>query len=262
MAAITYDSREILRNFADAYDIKFPLLADVGSNVIRAFGIFNTNIPEDVKPMYGMAWPGNYLLSPSGVVLDKKFLPNYEHRVSASEIVLRYFGKRGTNAVEIDAGVVKAVITLSTDSCFPGQELGLALDLSIEPGWHVYGSPVPAGYQALELKLRSPLIADQSLALPNPMRMELKALGETLPVYVGGFRATGRLFIKWSPPAPAPFMLALADVITPGLYKIEGALCLQACSDEICEPSQILQFSLPLTINTGIPAVPNKTSER
>ena len=50
-ASITYDSREILSNFADTYKIEFPMLSDAGSKVIRAFGIFNTNIPEDHKMM-------------------------------------------------------------------------------------------------------------------------------------------------------------------------------------------------------------------
>lgn len=235
------------------------MLADEGSKVIRAFGIFNTNVPEDVKMMYGMAWPGDYLLTPDGTVIDKKFLRNYEHRVSASEIVLRHFGAEGGNSVEIDASPVRAIVTLSTDRCFPGQELGLALELKVEPGWHVYGGPAPASYQALDLKLASPLIGEQSLELPTPVPMELKALGETLRVYAEGFRATGRVFIRWSPPAPAPFLLALADVIAPGSYDIEGVLRFQACSDEICEPPRSLSFTFPLTIEAGILSAPGRS---
>jgi len=40
--------------------------------VIRAFGIFNTNIPEDHKMMYGIPFPGDYLLTPDGIVRDKR----------------------------------------------------------------------------------------------------------------------------------------------------------------------------------------------
>jgi AhpC/TSA family/Thiol:disulfide interchange protein DsbD, N-terminal len=259
-AAITYDSRQILSDFAKAYGIEYPLLADVGSKVIRAFGILNTNVPEDLKMMYGMAWPGNYLLTPDGVVRDKIFLPNYEHRVSASEVVLRHFDNEGANSVEIKAARISATITLSTNRCFPGQELGLALDLRIEPGWHVYGSPLPASYQSLVLTLASPLIGKQSLELPNPQPMELQALGEVLPVFTGRLRANGKAFVRWSPPAPAPFLLALADMIKPGLYQIEGRLHFQACSDEICEPPQALKFALPLTIEAGVPEAPKNSA--
>lgn len=45
--AISPDSPEILRKFAQKYEITYPLLSDEGSRVIQAFGILNTNIPED-----------------------------------------------------------------------------------------------------------------------------------------------------------------------------------------------------------------------
>jgi hypothetical protein len=259
-ASITYDSREILSNFSDAYKIEFPLLSDAGSKVIRAFGILNTNVPEDHKMMYGMPWPGEYLIAPDGTVRDKVFLRSYEHRPVASEVVLRHFDSAGANSVEIDGGVLKATVALSTDRCFTGQELGLALEVRLEPGWHIYGKPLPANYQAVDLTLESPLIAEQSLELPAPTPLLLKALGETLPVYGDGFKAHGKVGIKWSPPMPAPFLLALGEMIKPGPYQIEGMLRFQACSDEICEPPQAIKFVLPLTIEAGVPAAPKKST--
>ena len=68
------------------------MLSDVGSKVIRAFGILNTNVPEDHKMMYGMPWPGDYLIAPDGTVRDKLFLHNYEHRPSASQMTFRNYG--------------------------------------------------------------------------------------------------------------------------------------------------------------------------
>ena len=210
-ASITCDSREILSNFGDAYKIEYPLLSDVGSKVIRAFGILNTNVPEDHKMLYGIPWPGDYLIAPDGTVRDKLFLRSYEHRASASEVVLRHFDDAGANSVEIKASGVTATVSLSTDRCFPGQELGLALELRVDPGWHVYGKPLPANYQAVDLALESPLIGEQSIELPAPQPLLLKALGETLPVYGGGLKAHGKVGIKWSPPAPAPFFKGLGD---------------------------------------------------
>ena len=259
-ASITYDSREVLSNFGDAYEIEYPLLSDVGSKVIRAFGILNTNVPEDHKMMYGMPWPGEYLIAPDGTVRDKLFLRSYEHRPSATQVVLRHFDSANGNSIEIKAGVLNATVSLSTDRCFPGQELGLALDLHLEPGWHIYGKPLPDSYQALELTLESPLIGEQSIALPTPQPLLLKALGETLPVYGGGLKAHGKVGIKWSPPAPAPFFKGLGDKIEPGLYRIAGTLRFQVCSDEICEPPQAIKFTLPLTIEAGIPPAPKKTA--
>ena len=257
-AAITYDSREVLANFAEAHQISYPLLSDVGSKVIRDFGIFNTNIPPDHKMMYGIPWPGDYLIAPDRTVRDKVFLRSYEHRASASELVLRHFPGESGNSVEIDAGVVMATVALSTDRCFPGQELGLVLTLRVEPGWHVYGRPLPANYQPIELTLESPLIGEQSLELPAPHPLLLKALGETLPVYAAEFKAYGKVGIKWSPPMPARFLEPLGSRIEPGLYQIGGTLRFQACSDQVCEAPQSVKFDLPLTIEAGIPPVPKK----
>ena len=57
VASVTYDEQDTLRAFGEAYQITYPLLSDTGSEVIRSFGIFNTNIPEDHR-RYGIpgAW--------------------------------------------------------------------------------------------------------------------------------------------------------------------------------------------------------------
>jgi hypothetical protein len=257
-ASITYDSREILSNFSDAYKIEYPMLSDVGSKVIHAFGILNTNIPEDHQMMYGIPWPGDYLIAPDGTVRDKMFLRSYEHRASASEVVLRHFDDAGANSVEIKAGVLNAKVSLSTARCFPGQELGLALEVHLEPGWHIYGKPLPLSYQPVDLVLESPLIGEQSLELPAPQPLLLPALGETLPVYGGELKAQGKVAIKWSPPMPAPFLKPLGEMIKPGLYQLEGTLKFQACSDDVCEMPQAIKFMLPLTIEARVPPAPKK----
>jgi len=258
-ASITYDAAEKLRAFGEAYHIAYPLLSDVGSHVIRAFGIFNTNVPADHKFMYGMPWPGNYLIARDGTVRDKLFLPDYQLRPSASAVILRHFSERvGRASVDIDADVLRATVSLSTDCCFPGQELGVSLQLRLRPGWHVYGEPLPDNYQSLELLFDSPLVGEYSLALPAPKPKRLQALGETLPVYEGEVRAAGKLGIRWSPPRPAPFLEALGKLIEPGAYTLKGELRFQACSDDVCEAPQAIPFELPLRVEAGIPPAPTK----
>jgi hypothetical protein len=145
------------------------MLSDVGSKVIRAFGILNTNVPEDHKMMYGMPWPGDYLIAPDGTVRDKLFLHNYEHRPSASQMTFRNYGTASEgNSVEIKSEVLTATVSLSAERCFPGQELGVALEVRVKPGWHVYGTPLPGNYQATELALEGPLVGEQSLECQRP----------------------------------------------------------------------------------------------
>ena len=173
-----------LERFGEAYKIEYPLLSDVGSKVIKEFGILNTNIPEDHKMMYGIPWSGDFLIAPDGTVRDKLFQRNYEHRASASEITLRHYGSRaGGNSIDIKADMLSATVSLSTDRCFPGQELGVELEVHLKAGWHVYGKPLPENYQATELTFEGPLVDEQSLEMPPAKPMLLKALNDTLPVY-------------------------------------------------------------------------------
>jgi Disulphide bond corrector protein DsbC len=233
----------------------------VGSKVIRGFGLLNTNVPEDHKMMYGMAFPGDYLITPDGTVRDKLFLRSYEHRPSASQVVLRDFrADAGGNSINIKTDALTATVSLSSNRCFPGQELAVSLAVLLKPGWHIYGKPLPGNYQPTELLFDGPIVDEQSLEFPPPKPMLLKALGETLPVYGGETRALGKLRIKWSPPAPAKFLEPFGKRIEPGLYKIGGMLRFQTCSDEICEAPQAIKFELPLTVEAGIPPAPKKTA--
>jgi hypothetical protein len=234
------------------------MLSDAGSKVIRAFGILNTNVPEDHKMMYGMPFPGDYLLTPDGIVRDKRFLPSYEYRPSATALALRNADGAATNSVEIDTGALSATVTLSADRCFPGQELGTALRIRLRPGWHIYGKPLPSNYRPTELIFEGPIIGEQSIELPAAKPMLLKALDETLPVYEGEVRAIGRLGIKWSPPMPAKFMEPFGKTIPPGPYKIAGTLRFQPCSDTVCEAPRAVRFELPLELEAGVPPAPRK----
>ncbi len=256
-AAISYDAREVLHAFGEAYHIGYPLLSDVGSRVIRAFDIFNTNIPADHAMMYGIPWPGNYLVAPNRIVQDKWFLRDYQLRPSATAVLLRHFPHTSSGTVtEITTNVLQATITLSTERCFPGQELALGLHVRLNPGWHVYGPSVASAYQALTLTFDSPLVAECSLNLPQPTPLLLKALGETLPVYTEDIQAVGSLRIKWSPPAPVPFLEALGAYIEPGAYTLSGTLGFQGCNDEVCEAPQAIAFTVPIRIEAGVSPAP------
>lgn len=211
--------------------------------------------------MYGMPWPGDYLIAPDGTVRDKLFLRDYQHRPSASQIVLRDFDPDAEgNTVNVTTDQLSAAITLSTDRCFPGQEIAVSLGINLKPGWHIYGKPLPARYQATDLTFDGPLVGQLKLEFPAPRPMLLKGLGETLPVYEGEVRALGKLGIKWSPPAPVPFLEAFGKWIKPGAYKIEGQLHFQTCTESVCEPPQAVKFELPMRLEGGVPAAPKKSN--
>ncbi len=234
VAAVNYDPPETLKRFADAHRITYPLLSDKGSVVIRKFGILNTNIPQD-HPFYGVPFPGDYVIAPDGVVRDKFFLPDYETRPAASEVLLKDFGATaGKNTAVETAGDVTMAVTLSDVTSAPGHELGVTIEIAVAPGWHIYGRPLPKEYVPTTVTFDPDLIAKQSIDFPAAVPTKFEALGETIPVYTGRFRATGTILLKLG--------------LKPGDYKLGGTLKFQECSDTICKMPQAAAFELPLKI--------------
>src|SRR5690242_20927632 len=90
IAAISYDSQEILAAFGQKHAIGFPLLSDQDSKTIRRFGIFNFNMAPDLRA-YGVPHPVEYVVAREGIVVKKYFVPNYQHRVTGSAVALREF---------------------------------------------------------------------------------------------------------------------------------------------------------------------------
>jgi DsbC/DsbD-like thiol-disulfide interchange protein len=168
-------------------------------------------------------------------VRDKHFLPNYETRPAASEVLLKNFGVAGgATVVEITGGDVGATVTTSSDRAVPGRELGVLVDIRIPAGWHIYGQPLPDNYVATSLEFDLENVSAQTFDFPAATPVEFKALGETLPVYSGSVRAFGRILIKSN--------------LKPGDYKLEGTLRFQQCSEEICQLPQKIAFEIPIAI--------------
>ncbi len=46
LAAVSYDSVAVLKNFSDRRGITYPLLSDADSKVIRAYGLLNESVDK------------------------------------------------------------------------------------------------------------------------------------------------------------------------------------------------------------------------
>jgi len=231
----------VLRRFAETYHVTYPMLSDHGSVVIRKFGILNTNVPPDVTRFYGIPFPGQYLLSPDGTVKDKVFLGDYQDRPSASEVLLKDFATSvGDNSVTINAGDVTAKVKLSDTRCYSGQQLGVAIEFEIAPGWHIYGQPLQEGYTPTTVRFDDDIVASQRIDFPKPASLHFETLGETFPVYTGSFKALGNVRFK--------------QKLTPGDYQLKGAIQFQECNDTLCKIPETTRFELPLKLEPLAPA--------
>jgi hypothetical protein len=235
IAAVSYDPREVLAAFAQKHAIRFPLLSDQGSDTIRKFGIFNFNMAPELRA-YGVPHPVEYLVAPDGTVVRKYFVPNYQHRVTGSAVALREFGTvdREAPSVTLESGALWVRIGFSSAKAFAGQEVGFFAQFALQPGWHIYGVPLPEGYTTTSVKFESPAIKRQELELPAAKMLTFPALGETMAVYSDSFQGTGTLLLKH----PLP----------DGKLVLPGRVEFQQCSDTVCEPPQVLLFELALIL--------------
>jgi peroxiredoxin len=227
VAAISYDSTAVLRNFAERKSIHFPLLSDPNSKIIRALGILNETVAKD-SPQYGIPHPGVFVLDARGVIGAKYFEDDYRQRYTAAGILLHQFGLiPAAEKNEIQGKQIKVTTSASSSTVTAGQRVVLTLDLELKPNMHVY-APGVENYIPIEWKMKDAETAvAQDPAFPAAQKLHLDAINETVPAYSGLFRLTRDINIEQ------------ADKLRPavdssGHFRVESTLRYQACDDRIC----------------------------
>lgn len=227
LAAISYDSVAILKNFADRRKITFPLLSDPESKIIRAFGILN----ETVKPgttQYGIPRPGTYIVDRQGKIVTKYFEEDFRERVSISDILAGQFGERvDASGGAVEAKHVRLSTAASTLMAHPGHRILLTLDLDLKPKMHVY-APGVTGYIPVDWKLEETGAAKVRPAqYPAAQKLRLKPIHETALVYQGHVRMTREITFGAEN--------TLKPLVSPsGEVVLKGSLRYQACDDREC----------------------------
>jgi hypothetical protein len=241
VVAISYDSVEILADFARRQGITYPMLSDPRSQIIREFGILNTSVPPD-SMMAGIPYPGTYIVDQNGIVRSKYFEDRYQDRYAAPTILLREFGSSaGTREVEVQTPHLSLEYSSTRDVVHPNLRFTLVVDFILPPKMHVY-SPEVKGYIPISLEVApSPDFTLHATAYPRSELLHLPAINEIVPVYQNAFRVTRDV------------TMAGNDVLQPlieagGQLKIKGSLRYQACDDKIC----YLPQSIPLEWNLKV----------
>jgi peroxiredoxin len=101
LLAISYDSAETLKKFADSRGIRFPLISDAGSAIIKRFGILNEQ-HESGSRSYGIPHPGTFIVDRNGVVTARFFEDAYQERYTAAAILAARGINPGGAAVTAD----------------------------------------------------------------------------------------------------------------------------------------------------------------
>jgi peroxiredoxin len=220
VASLTYDSVAILKSYATRKSIKFPMLSDPDSKVIRAFGILNETVPKDT-PFHGIPYPGSYVIDERGVVKSKYFEPDFRETYTAASILTHEFGAEEAQKTSVETPQLKLSYSASDAVLAAGKRTSLVVEIELKPKMHVYAPGVEGGYIAIDWKIPdSPTWTAQPVQFPPSRKVRLEAIDETVPVYVGHAR-----FVR---------DLVVGPKIAPGSITVEGSFSYQACDDRMC----------------------------
>ena len=208
-AAISYDSVEVLADFAQRRGITFPLLSDQDSAVITEFGILNTVAAEGLGPdaedpgvqadvakyvsvfgpsqmIVGTPYPGTFMVDNQGQVTSRFFEEFYRERNTTTNVMLKLgVGVSPIEAMEGSTAHLKFSAYPSNSSVTVGTRFSLALE--VEPGenMHVYAPGADEmGYRVIGFNLApNPLARYEPIQYPESEIYHFEPLDEYVPVY-------------------------------------------------------------------------------
>ena len=241
LAVVTYDSPETLKKFAASYGITYPLIADVGSPIITAYGLLNTTV-EPGSRAAGVPFPGTFMLDGSGRVTARYFEAAYQERNTVASILTRQ-GSAPSGAVATVRTSHLTVQAAASDTVVsPGSRFSLSIEVTPRRGMHVY-APGKHDYQVVRFVADSrPWLRSQPLQYPPSEIYHFVPLDERVETYLKPFTLVQDLTILATPEAQK--LLAGEKTVT-----VSGTLEYQACDDKICyAPAKVpLSFTLELT---------------
>jgi hypothetical protein len=230
LAAISYDTPAILKDFAQRHKIEFPLLADPNSEIIRSFHVLNSEAKGMTK---GMAYPGFFYVDASGVIREEYFTPKYTDRLTANNVIAKLFPQLSAEVTQnVTAAHLQLTLAQSDRSVIPGGRVSLIAEIELPPDVHVY-SPGVQGYKPIQLTLQGPPgVEFQPVVYPNSKILYLEAIQEHVPVFEGKFRVSQDLTIT-----PSRISDGLRAVFShERTISITGDLKYQACDQTVCYP--------------------------
>ena len=190
--AISYDDCEVLAEFSEKQGIPFPLLSDIDSEVIRAYGILNDQVAPEDGFFYGIPYPGVYVTDKEGRVAAKFFHGTYKKRDSAELLIA---AATGNLVLEPDApsatgGDDDIVLNVSLQGGRGNLRQGMVREIVVRfelpEGLHIYGEPVPEGMVATEVTIEgAPGLMVEPAVLPPTHTLALRGTGHELQVWSG-----------------------------------------------------------------------------
>jgi AhpC/TSA family/Disulphide bond corrector protein DsbC len=235
LVAISYDSPETLKRFADSRLIRFPLVSDAGSAIIKRFGILN----EQQKPgtaSYGIPHPGTFIVDRKGVVTARFFEQAYQERYTAAAILAAQGANPAGATVTAETQHLSMSASISDSTVAPGERISIVVTVTPRSTMHVY-APGKHDYRVVRLNIDpQPWLRGHDAHYPPSEIYHFKPLDERVEVYSKPFRLVQDVTILATPEVQKT--LATMPTVT-----IAGVLEYQACDDKICYNPARVPFS-------------------
>ena len=227
VAAVTFDSADVLRHFAERAGITYPLLSDPDSKAIRAFGLLNEAVPASHR-FYGVAQACRLLIDEQGRVTAKFLEQDPADRLTAGNILVRELqGESGAPRSEHATNHLRLSTWASDEVVRAENRVALVLDVYLNPKMHVY-APGVEGYIPIAWEITDAAgLRPFPPAYPDPELLHLPAIEEIVPVYNGSFRLMADVLL-----GKADDLAALTNEL--GEVVIQGSFRYQACDDKLC----------------------------
>jgi hypothetical protein len=221
IVGLSYDSREILGDFAKRKGIDFTLLADSDSSSLANLGLVN---PEGKAMTEGVAFPGIIYVNSEGTVEETFFEDSYANRPTAGSVL---------SAVVPEPEVSQTAppnrdyrLSQTGGEGIAGSRWELAVEFPLPDKAHLY-APGDHSYQAVTLTMSEhPYFDFGSVKYPLSETLYLEAIGEKLPVFSHRTRLTVPVSVTQSEQTK--------KLQAPETVTLNGVLKYQICTDKTC----------------------------
>jgi len=242
LAGISFDSQEVLKKFSDEKDIRFPLLSDPVSKLIREFRVLDETVLPD-STGYGVPYHGAYIIDADGRVSAKLFDAEAVLSHTSGAVVTRLFGSPlNTHEKQVTHNHLKLHYYASTNTASLGDEIELFVDVELNDGIHVYAPPAepftPVDWQMAA----QPGVQFEPPLFPPAQTLRVGPSGDTASVYLGRFQIKRRATLDTDAP---PVLDAQGNV------SIKGSFKFQACDQQICYSPITIPIEWKFTARSG-----------
>lgn len=221
VVGLSYDSEEIVKDFAERHGIEFPLLADEDSSSLEKLGLVN---PEGKGMTEGVAFPGIIYLNSKGLIQETFFEDSYVERPTPGSVLGKLFGN--LKASEPVQKHEDFQLLQTGSEGIAGSRWEVVVEFPLPEKAHLY-APGNESYIPVQLSMEEhPLFEFGEVRYPESEQLYLEAIGETVPAYSDKVRLSVPVTVRANDQTKS-----LKEALS---TELVGTLQYQICTDKTC----------------------------